>query len=68
MFWLKGCPRCNGDLHDNSDVYGNYIDCFQCGHYLTADQEARVRDEYPNGTAHILPSDQPVRVLEKIAA
>jgi len=68
MFWLKSCPRCNGDLHDNSDVYGNYIDCLQCGHYLTAEQEARVQDEYPHGTAYTLTPDQPVRSLKEIAA
>lgn len=68
MFWLKSCPRCNGDLFDNSDVYGNYIDCFQCGHYLTAEEDARVREDHPYGRTNVLPADRPVRVLEKIAA
>jgi hypothetical protein len=68
MYWLKSCPRCHGDLFDNSDVYGNYIDCLQCGHYLTAEQETLVREVSPHGNANILPQDRPVRVLEEIAA
>jgi len=68
MFWLKTCPRCHGDLYNNSDVYGNYIDCLQCGHYLTANEEAKVRSDNPYGLAYILPPGRTVRVLEEIAA
>jgi hypothetical protein len=35
MFWQKSCPRCKGDLYQDSDVSGIYVACFQCGHYLT---------------------------------
>lgn len=31
MFWLKGCPRCAGDLYEERDQYGPYINCVQCG-------------------------------------
>ncbi len=31
MFWLKRCPRCSGDLYADSDQYGPYITCAQCG-------------------------------------
>jgi len=31
MFWLKLCPRCNGDLFDGRDRYGSFITCTQCG-------------------------------------
>ena len=39
MFWLKCCPRCNGDLYEEKDIHGSYINCLQCSNYLTeADQ------------------------------
>ena len=31
MFWFKRCPRCSGDLYEESDKYGNFITCMQCG-------------------------------------
>ena len=68
MFWLKSCPRCEGDLYDNTDIYGSYIDCFQCGHYLTADEYALVRSENPGGKIFSLPSGKPVRILADLAA
>ncbi len=43
MMWFKSCPRCNGDLHEDSDVYGRYIACLSCGYYLTVVDEARLR-------------------------
>ena len=30
-FWLKACPRCEGDLQLKPDVAGPYIECIQCG-------------------------------------
>ncbi len=32
MFFLKQCPRCNGDLATNSDQYGEFVSCMQCGY------------------------------------
>ena len=32
MLTLKNCPRCQGDMHSNRDVYGSYAECLQCGH------------------------------------
>jgi hypothetical protein len=29
--WLKSCPRCRGDLVLDSDFYGGYVSCIQCG-------------------------------------
>ena len=34
MFWLKSCPKCHGDLYQGNDLYGTYISCLQCGHYI----------------------------------
>ena len=42
MFWLKLCPRCNGDLYENNDIFGRYIACLQCGHHLTDYEEVFV--------------------------
>ncbi len=67
MYWLKSCPRCHGDLFENTDFYGSYFDCFQCGHYLTAAEEAFVRLTTPFGKTYTLPPSRPVRVLEEIA-
>jgi hypothetical protein len=38
-YWLKTCPRCRGDLREESDVYGKYIGCVQCGYILRAEEE-----------------------------
>ena len=35
MLWPKGCPRCNGDLNQECDIYGEYTACLQCGYYLS---------------------------------
>lgn len=43
MFWIKSCPRCDGDLYENADQYGRFIACMQCGHYLSEDDEAAIR-------------------------
>ena len=68
MYWLRRCPRCSGDLFENSDNYRSYIDCFQCGHYLTALEEAAIRyDNFSTRTCTIL-VDPPIRVLAAIAA
>ena len=31
MYWLKQCPKCNGDLTTDRDQYGEYVSCMQCG-------------------------------------
>ncbi|MEE8465930.1 MAG: hypothetical protein V3S68_05580 [Dehalococcoidia bacterium] len=68
MFWLKSCPRCHGDLQDKTDIYGSYIDCFQCGHYLTVDEDTRLRSENPHGKASFLALAAPTKALAKMTA
>ena len=34
MLELKGCPRCQGALKTNRDMYGEYKECLQCGYML----------------------------------
>ncbi len=43
MFWLKKCPRCRGDLINESDVHGSFVTCLQCGHMLSAAEEQALR-------------------------
>ena len=31
MYFLKQCPKCNGDLVTDSDQYGDFVSCLQCG-------------------------------------
>ena len=31
MLYLKSCIRCKGDVHLNSDWYGEVMTCLQCG-------------------------------------
>ena len=35
---LKGCPRCQGDLNTNEDMYGEYKECLQCGFMLDVEK------------------------------
>jgi hypothetical protein len=39
MMWLKGCPKCHGDLYESRDYYGRYVTCLQCGHHLSDFEE-----------------------------
>ena len=31
MFWFKRCPRCSGDLFEETDQFGAFVTCLQCG-------------------------------------
>ena len=42
MFWFKTCPKCHGDLTSDKDIYGRYVACIQCGHYLSPAEESRL--------------------------
>ena len=43
MYWLKGCPRCRGDLHEETDFYGAYVACIQCGYVVNSREEEALR-------------------------
>ena len=30
-FYFKACPRCQGDMYLDEDMYGSYRKCLQCG-------------------------------------
>ncbi len=38
MFFFKKCPRCHGDLFEDSDRYGKFISCLQCGYLKDVSQ------------------------------
>ena len=31
MFYLKACPKCRGDMYQETDLYGTFVECLQCG-------------------------------------
>ena len=37
MVWFKSCPKCGtGDLLEEKDHYGAYVQCVQCGYMKDA--------------------------------
>jgi hypothetical protein len=47
MMWLKGCPRCQGDLFEEAGIGpelagSHFVNCLQCGYTLTPEQEAQL--------------------------
>jgi len=40
MLDLKSCPRCKGGMYTESDSYGKYRQCWQCGFLEDVSQEA----------------------------
>ena len=42
MFYLKGCPKCLGDVYKSTDIYGPYTSCMQCSRYLTEAEEMQL--------------------------
>ena len=42
MIFFKECPRCTGDMHVNSDIYGKYKECLLCGLMLEMKERSRL--------------------------
>jgi len=62
MMWLKSCPRCRGDLVLDSDYYGHYVSCIQCGASLDKSQQGIVEQRlFADRLAGRLPEMQPFR-------
>ena len=47
MFWLKACPKCQGDLYEGTDIYGTYVCCLQCARCLTDVEENQLTIDTP---------------------
>ncbi len=64
MIWCKRCPRCNGDLVGQSDIYGEFVSCLQCGGILNEQQERVLLSPVAKASHHIeaisdiVPSDE----------
>ena len=56
--YLRACPRCEGDLRTNKDMYGEYKECFQCGY---------MKDEKENGNIKTLKSRSISELQEAIS-
>lgn len=75
MMWLKACPRCCGDLHLDSDHFGEFVSCLQCGMILSESQEGSLRAlamarrffRSPESRSAILDLSQPRTLIEKAA-
>ncbi len=44
MVQYRACPRCQGDLKQNRDMYGEYKECLQCGY--TRDIQPKPKREF----------------------
>jgi len=40
MWWLRACPRCGGDLFEDSGERPAVVKCFMCSRILTAEEAA----------------------------
>jgi hypothetical protein len=67
MFWLKGCPRCGGDLYRDRDIYGQFVACLQCGRHLNGNEEAALGRADPNGTLLGFRADGQRQVVRRVA-
>jgi hypothetical protein len=47
MIMFKACPKCKGDLYLNRDMYGKYVNCFQCGYLKDVTSEAEISRREP---------------------
>jgi hypothetical protein len=66
MLLLKACPHCHGDLTFECDRRCAYLECVQCGHILSREQERAlgVRALRRGLVRHApLPSAQPLTVV-----
>lgn len=46
----KRCPRCGGNIYVDSDHFGWYEQCLQCGVTLCLDTVVQARDKIGEGT------------------
>ena len=68
MLWRKSCPRCRGDLVMESDFYGQYVSCIQCGNILGERQGRSVAPGRAPRLAKATPEVMHSTVLERSAA
>ena len=54
MFWLKCCPRCEGDLYEDKDTYGRYLACLQCGRVINPKIESGANNNLDTAPPQVL--------------
>ena len=64
MMWRKSCPRCRGDLVLDSDHYGQYVSCIQCGNILSDRQHRSLLQP----STRVLPRPSPGAVEHAVVA
>ena len=73
MMYLKGCPKCHGDLIAGEDIHGRYVSCFQCG-YLGDDTPGESikplgEDTHPlAGKTYVIDAPKPAKKRRKKVA
>ncbi|MDA1256314.1 MAG: hypothetical protein O3C10_00500 [Chloroflexi bacterium] len=48
--YLKSCPRCRGDIQLDTDQFGLYMECLQCGFLIRSKAEEKRTSEAPSST------------------
>ncbi|MCH7594089.1 MAG: hypothetical protein IIB27_06235 [Chloroflexi bacterium] len=48
--YLKACPRCSGDIQLNTDQFGRYMECLQCGFLIRSKAEEKRSTDVPSTT------------------
>ncbi len=43
MLLLRACPKCKGDVVRETDHYGSYMQCVQCGYLRDIAEPAKPR-------------------------
>ena len=41
MIGFRKCERCQGDVYSKGDMYGDYLQCLQCGRLVDIDKPRR---------------------------
>ncbi len=62
--WVKGCPRCQGDIYLERDIGLPEINlkCLQCSHYLSYHEASLLENMDPNVLNQLL---YPIAETEK---
>jgi len=53
--WIKGCPKCRGDLYRDRDIMGDYRQCLQCGYTFYEERRREVRRPVPTPVSDPIP-------------
>jgi hypothetical protein len=56
MIFFKSCNRCQGDMHVDSDSYGWFVKCLQCG--FQRDMPAGIVTAPAYATLHVPVADE----------